>query len=274
MNTTIAKSSDDVIGKISQEHFISEHTFLYVIKGMMRCYDGNKTYTFKSGNCGLARKNRLARYKKEKEDGELEKVFIFFDENFLRIFQEKHKITISKFILTNTFVKIDTNELIPNFIRSLMPYYNGGGQIDSKFADIKREELLLILLQNQPELAGIFFDFGSPEKINLEEFMNRNYKFNVSIARFAYLTGRSISAFKRDFKVIFNDTPNHWLVEKRLQEAYFLIGKKGEKASVIYQDLGFEALSHFSFAFKKLFGLTPTEHWRNRKENTYHKTSI
>jgi len=89
--------------------------------------------------------------------------------------------------------------------------------------------------------------------------MNRNFKFNVSIERFAYLTGRSLSAFKRDFKATFNETPNHWLVQKRLQEAYFLIEKKNKKPSEIYVDLGFEDLSHFSFAFKKVFGLTPTE---------------
>jgi AraC-like DNA-binding protein len=49
------------------------------------------------------------------------------------------------------------------------------------------------------------------------------------------------------------------LVKKRLQEAHFLIEKKNKRPSEIYLDLGFETLSHFSFAFKKQFGLTPTE---------------
>jgi len=119
--------------------------------------------------------------------------------------------------------------------------------------------LLIILLQNQSELAGVFFDFDRPEKINLEGFMNRNFKFNVSIERFAYLTGRSISAFKRDFKDIFNTTPSRWLMQKRLQEAHFLIEKKAQKPSDIFQDLGFETLSHFSFAFKKQFKTSPTD---------------
>lgn len=266
MNKSVTKP-DYPLNKISQEYFIRDHTFLYIIKGIMRCYDADKTYTFRSGEYGFARKNRLGRYKKEKEDGELEKVFVFFDEVFLRMFQEKHKPAIIKFTTPDTMVDVHQSELIPTFVHSLLPYYSHGGNIDPKFADIKREELLMILLQNQPELAGILFDFGKPEKINLEEFMNRNYKFNVSIERFAYLTGRSISAFKRDFKAIFNQTPNRWLVQKRLQEAYFLIEKKNEKASEIYLDLGFEALSHFSFAFKKLFGLTPTElTYRTKKE--------
>jgi AraC-like DNA-binding protein len=56
-------------------------------------------------------------------------------------------------------------------------------------------------------------------------------------------------------------------VQKRLQEAHFLIDEKHKKPSEIYLDLGFEDLSHFSYAFKKLFGLTPTE-LSARKENT------
>ncbi len=97
--------------------------------------------------------------------------------------------------------------------------------------------------------------------------MNKNYKFNVSIERFAYLTGRSLSAFKRDFEKVFNSTPGNWLVQKRLKEAYFLINKKSKKPSDIYLDLGFEDLSHFSFAFKKLFGFAPTQRTTQQKKD-------
>jgi AraC-like DNA-binding protein len=67
-----------------------------------------------------------------------------------------------------------------------------------------------------------------------------------------------LSSLKRDFNQVFNDTPNHWLVKRRLQESYFLIGTQHKKPTEIYLDLGFEDLSHFSHAFKKQFGLTPT----------------
>jgi len=246
------------IGVISPEQFIAEHTFAYIIKGVMHIYDGSKNYLLKSGEYGIARKNHFARYKKEKENGELEKVFVFFDEKFLRMFQEKHKKTALKFKSNETILRISKNILMPNFIQSLLPYYDHG-KINETFADLKREELLIILLQTQPGLAGLFFDYGIPEKINIEEFMNRNFKFNVSIERYAFMTGRSLSAFKRDFKTTFKDTPNRWLVKKRLQEAHFLIKNEGKKPSEIYLDLGFETLPHFSFAFKKQFGLTPTE---------------
>ncbi|WP_317194019.1 helix-turn-helix transcriptional regulator [Chryseobacterium sp. KMC2] len=68
----------------------------------------------------------------------------------------------------------------------------------------------------------MLFDFGTPGRLDLEEFMQKNDKFNVNLERFAFLTGRSLSAFKRDFKKIFNETPNRWLIKRRLQEALFL----------------------------------------------------
>lgn len=243
---------------ISPEQFIPEHVFLYIIHGAMQGYDGHKSRMFKAGEGYLFRKNHLVRYKKEKAYGTFDKVILTIEEPFLRAFQEKHKAAPVTFDSTESFFEVEPNDLLLHFIQSLQPYYQHG-KMDAPFGDLKREELLLILLKNHPELAGIFFDYGKPEKINLSAFMNRNYTFNVSIERFAYLTGRSLSAFKRDFKAIFKETPNHWLVQRRLQEAYFLIEKKNGKPSEIYLDLGFESLSHFSYAFKKRFGVTATE---------------
>jgi AraC-like DNA-binding protein len=245
--------------EISPEQFIPEHFFLFLAKGTMHGYDGSMNYTLKSGEYCIVRKNFLVRYNKQKENGEFEKAVIIFDEAFLKKFQEKHSLPVSKFKSSEAFLLLNNNKLIPDFIRSLTPYCNAAGKIDEALADVKREELLIILLRMQPELINVFFDFGMPEKINIEVFMNRNYRFNVSIKRFAYMTGRSLSAFKRDFKQIFNDTPKHWLTQKRLREAHFLIDKEGKKPSEIYLELGFEDLSHFSFAFKKLFGHTATE---------------
>lgn len=248
--------------EISPEQFVSEHLFLYLGKGKINGYDGKKQYALKEGDYCLVRKNSLAKYNKEKINEKFEKLVIIFDEKFLMNFKDKHTIDLSKPSLHGAFVKLEKNNLFQNFIQSLMPYYTGKGEISEAFADLKREELLLIILETNPDLKDVLFDFGIPEKIDLEAFMQKNYKFNVSMDRFAYLTGRSISSFKRDFKSVFNESPNRWLVQKRLQEAYFLINKKGKQPSEIYLDLGFENFSHFSFAFKKEFGNPPSSYFK------------
>lgn len=240
------------------EQFIPDHVFLYVTGGAIEGYDGSKRYLLQQGDYCIARKNRLARYY-NKKGSTFERIIFCFDEEFLRAFQERQKLVKGVYPHTDTFVPITPNEQIPAFINSLKPYTDANGQLNAAFEDVKYEELLIILLQNQPELSGLLFDYARPAKINLEEFMSRNYKFNVRMENFAYLTGRSLSAFKRDFKAIFNEAPNHWLVKRRLEEAYILIKQQNKRASEIYLDLGFEDLSHFSLAFKKQFGMRPTE---------------
>jgi len=124
---------------------------------------------------------------------------------------------------------------------------------------LKVKEAVMILLQINPELKNALFDFNEPGKIDLEAYMSKNYKFNVDISRFAYLTGRSLATFKRDFERIFNTTPNRWLQQKRLNDAHYLLKEKGFKVSEVYLEVGFKDFSHFSFAFKKAFGIAPSK---------------
>ncbi|RYZ36721.1 MAG: AraC family transcriptional regulator, partial [Sphingobacteriales bacterium] len=116
-----------------------------------------------------------------------------------------------------------------------------------------------LLLHAMPGLSAMLFDFAPAHKIDLEKFMRSNYHFNVPVERFATLTGRSLAGFKRDFQKTFGMPPRQWLQEQRLQEARHLIEHQHKKPSAFYLDLGFETLSHFSFAFRKKFGKAPSE---------------
>ncbi len=240
------------------EQFIPDHVFVHLLEGHLHCYDGNRSRVLAPGASCLFRKNQLIKYQKFKNSGEPKFIRICFEEDVLKQFRETHHIKAAKFILPDAFIPIKASPLLTDFIRSLYLIYHRG-EIDEPFNSLKQEELLLILLQGQPEIAGIFFDFSKPGKIGLEEFMNRNYQFNICLEQFAYLTGRSLSAFKRDFKAIFNQTPGRWLIQKRLEEAYGLIAVAGKKPVEIYLNLGFETLAHFSHAFKERFGITATE---------------
>ncbi|TDQ08109.1 helix-turn-helix domain-containing protein [Pedobacter metabolipauper] len=257
MNTTLLQSCHLGPG-ISPEQVTPEHFFLYLLTGSMVVYNGDKHYEINPGDYGLARKNHLLRYTKHPGDGNFRTIVVAFDEPFLRRFLKKHPFQIGIAGNDDSILFIRENRLLSSFIQSLKPYYLGSSEIDETFAELKREELLLILLKQDPGLAAILFNFGAPQKIDLKAFMNRNFRFNVSLERFAFLTGRSLSSFKRDFQQLFNDTPGHWLTKKRLEEAYFLIYKQSRKPKDIYMELGFEDLSHFSFAFKKQFGHAPT----------------
>ncbi len=90
-------------------------------------------------------------------------------------------------------------------------------------------------------------------------FLERNYAQDLTLGQPAHYTGRSLSAFKRDFAAAFDgETPSRRMVKRRLDAAYDLL-KRGESTPAeIYLKVGFKNLSHFSTTFKRRFGIVPS----------------
>ena len=44
------------------------------------------------------------------------------------------------------------------------------------------------------------FDFSTPWKMDILDFMNENYMYEFTLEELAHYTGRSLATFKRDFK--------------------------------------------------------------------------
>lgn len=242
------------------EHFIPKHTLSYQITGSLILTDGNKEYKSHDGSFRLIRKNQLLKFVKQPPtDGEFKSLTIYLSQQTLKNFSLEYGITTDKKESYNPVLELKTSPLLKDYINSLLTYHQTNNLKSQQLIELKLKEGILLLLQTTPELKNILFNFNEPHKIDLEAFMNKNFHFNVNLERFAYLTGRSLATFRRDFKKIFDSTPNRWLQRRRLQEAYYLITKKGKPASDIYLDLGFNDLSHFSYAFKKQFGEAPSK---------------
>ena len=120
-------------------------------------------------------------------------------------------------------------------------------------------EGIYALLNSNEELYPILFDFAEPWKIDLLDFLNGNYMEELSMEQIASFTGRSLATFKRDFKKISSLTPQKWLIKKRLEMAYIKLKEEGKKVQDVYMEVGFKNPSHFSTAFKKQYGISPTE---------------
>ena len=242
------------------EQFVADHVFSYQESGMLILDDGSRKYTFQEGDFKLVRRNHLVKFNKlPPARGEFKSLSVYLDQETLRNFSMEYGYKSEKHEDGKAIVALKNNPLYKGYIDSLIPYLQMGIAGNNKLTDLKLKEALLLLLQVNPELKNILFDFSEPGKIDLEGFMNKNYHFNVELKRFAYLTGRSLATFKRDFEKIFHVSPSRWLLQKRLQEAHHRIRDEGAAASDIYLDLGFEDLSHFSFAFKKMYGVSPSK---------------
>lgn len=227
------------------------------------------TFEVKAGSMGLMCRNQLLKkYKKPSLTGEPFKLIgIIFDQGTLHQYASENDIHHQKMYKGSRVIDLSGNALLKGFFDSLLPYVDTPEKLTPKISVLKTWEAIELLLQMDDSFQNLLFDFQEPHKIDLEAFMNHNYKYNVPLPTFAKLTGRSLSTFKRDFAKILNASPENWLQQKRLEQAHYLISKKKQRPSEVYLEVGFENLSHFSFAFKKAFGLTPTE-LTEQKNNT------
>lgn len=240
------------------EQFVSYNALSMVISGEMELNDGVHRKIFRSGDVYLVRKNQLLKFlKKPGEEVEFKSLSIRFDDEMLKRMSEEEHFILPQKLKTPAFIDVSEVTHLKYFMESLLQYQDLLENKSPELALLKQKEALILLFGHDQSLKNILYDISDPYKINIESFMMKNYHFNVKLDRFAYLTGRSLATFKRDFEKAFNTTPRKWLLEKRLQEAHYLL-EKGKKATDIYLDLGFEDLSHFSFAFKKQYGLPPS----------------
>jgi AraC-like DNA-binding protein len=124
---------------------------------------------------------------------------------------------------------------------------------------LKIKEAISILRTIDKGIDNVLANFEEPGKIDLADYMEKNFMFNLPLEKFGYLTGRSLTTFKRDFSKTFNVTPQRWLTQKRLELAHYQLLEKKKKTIDVCYEVGFENLSHFSYSFKNQFGYTPSE---------------
>lgn len=247
--------------ELVSEQIVPEHIITHVYAGKILVTTANKTYTLSAGQTALFGRNQLAKFTKEPQGGDAcTSVTIFFTQSFLQQFytthpqpepeQKKHRSKI---------IQLKDDPLLDDLFRSVSSYSTSDElYVTDELAQLKVKEALTLAREMDRNVDLLLSDFSEPYKIDLAGFMQQNFMFNIPISKFAYLTGRSLATFKRDFRKVFGSSPQRWLTEKRLEQAHFLIAEKMQRPSQAYVEAGFENFSHFSYTFKNFFGYTPS----------------
>lgn len=242
----------------SREVILPWHALVCVLSGEMRVASADRQFVFHAGDIVLLPRNQLGRMSKVPLNGELFKsISICFPQEAL----QRYYATLPQVRITPASPDVkyfNQHPLLQSLFGSLMPYFEAADDLPEEIANIKITEAIAVLRSIDKSVDNLLGHFEGPGKIDLADFMEKNYMFNLTVAKFGYLTGRSITTFKRDFKKTFGNTPERWLTKKRLETAHYQIVEQNRKPSKVYFEVGFENLSHFSYAFKKQFGYNPT----------------
>ncbi len=246
-----------------KEQFVPAHVLIHVLSGRLSIVEADLNHRFQQGDTFFVRRSTLAKFTKHPEDNgkPFKSLSIFIRKSFLQDYMTRENVRIDPADHTSSFCrvkKLPPSPLMDNLFDSLRLYFDSGMTLDRELSDIKTREAILLLKQMDGSLYDSLFHFTEPGKIDLEDFMCKNFVFNIPLSTFSRMTGRSLSTFKRDFKKIFDESPSRWLKKKRLEHAYYLIKEKNKAPSDVYLEVGFENLSHFSSSFKEAYGRNPS----------------
>ncbi len=245
--------------------YVSENALIYVAAGRLEVLvDGERVATFGRGECLFVRKDHgitLVNEPTEGVDYHLS-VFLFFRRReLLDYYRTLHDTDLPRSVERShrCYLSIPRSSLLTSLFESFRPYWTTGERPEAHWLRMKVLEAIRLLLLQDASVYASLFDFAGQWRRDIMEFMEENYRYDLSVSDMARYTGRSLSTFKRDFARLSDLSPAGWVMDRRLRQARHLLESTDWPVFKVMTAVGFRNFSHFSRRYKARFGHTPRQ---------------
>lgn len=158
--------------------------------------------------------------------------------------------------------------MIQFYFESLNQFHQMHPTQNQDFWKLKALEFFTLWLENleRDNILEALSRLQVHKNRNIQLFMEENFDKPLTVEDYAYLTGRSESTFRREFKERYGTSPRQWLISKRLEKAKQLLQTSNMSVTEISLEIGYENISHFIKEFKKQYGFTPKQIMLQKQE--------
>ncbi|WP_248928368.1 helix-turn-helix domain-containing protein [Paenibacillus hamazuiensis] len=241
--------------------FLEDHLLLFVLGGVYKVRFGNQEYAVSKNQMILLQKSIVVEYEKSgdpESEYRLDYMLFFLKEDVLREFIKlaDHKVSYPALLVPVCVHPV--NDRLVSYLDSLKPYFKEPDRINDGLVKLKLLELLFDVADADDRFLLHFLQLKRKTRKEIAEVMEENYMNPVSISDLAYLSGRSLSSFKREFQAMYNTSPLQWMRNRRLDKAKELLSQSDLSVTDICFTIGFENVAHFSKVFKARFGYPPS----------------
>ncbi|MDX1943563.1 MAG: AraC family transcriptional regulator [Saprospiraceae bacterium] len=194
-------------------------------------------------------------------------LIIFVPDGFIKNALQENINTISKTTVkpSDSIIPLHLDDSLNFYFQSLYTYFLKEQLPTANLLEIKFKELILNLVSTpeNADLCHYFKSLSNESQASLQEVMEANFTYNLSLEEFARLSHRSLATFKRDFKTLYQISPGKWLIHKRLEFAKSLLALHNKSINDIAFESGFENTSHFIKKFKETYHTTPLQYQKS-----------
>jgi len=241
------KLSNSILGR---EGYISNHVISILLSGKQQI----KTYEEKLIT---------------PQEGHFHSLLFYFGDDVIHEFLSNVSVSMVNKTSVPEYLKLGSVPTIQQFSKSLIEIYQKENLKNKTLLNLKVLELLHLInnLVTEKDFTEFLFQLTLPKKRNIKTFIETNFCKSLTVEDFAYLTGRSVSTFRRDFKNQFDTTPKKWLKEKRIEKAIQLLDTQKLTVTQLAFEVGYENISYFIKEFKGQVGLTPKQYLLHQNRN-------
>lgn len=242
--------------------YLEEHVIFYVLRGKAKLRYGKQTYTVGRDEFILLKRATLYPFIKEGATQGCTSIFhgILFclkDEllaDFIRMAHIHPKASVPYMPVARK-----ATGRLKAFTQSLIPYFEEEGNIDNGLLRLKIMELLYDVMHTDAGMWQQIMALGCPSRRDIAKVIEDNFLNPVSVPELAYLSGRSLSSFKREFQSLYHIPPTLWIRKRRLEYALRLLQTTKLSVTEVCYASGFENPTHFTRLFKEEFGMPPSQ---------------
>ncbi|WP_177230616.1 AraC family transcriptional regulator [Chitinophaga sp. CF118] len=243
--------------------YLEEHLLLFVLEGTNKLTYGKQTYQVQKNEMILLKKATSVHYEKTgnpDNDNIYDSLMFSLKDDMIKSFLATTELEMPKLKAEGEIkaAVYPMNECMVAFAYSLKPYFYEDSEVHPGQLRLKMMEMLYDVAICSRNMFYQILQLHQPVRTDVRQVVEQNYASPVSLEELAYLSGRSLSSFKRDFQQIYNVSPATWIREKRLKKAREMLESTPMSVSDICYSLGFENVSHFSRIFKEYHGQAPT----------------
>lgn len=253
------------IPKVFQEN---EACFMFINEGAFLFRSPTNLIAIKAGEAVVAKCGNyfIEPYPNQADIGETIVVFgaYFYPDMVKDFFQTDLKLGDFKNNFDVSRAKVEP--LMRLFIESIHHLFENPELADDNFIVSKLKELLLILGKTESSIHHFVNALFTPYEYDFREIIQQNTFSNLSLSELARLSGCSLATFKRRFKKFYDLPPAKYLLQKKLEKAHQLLSLDSYTITEIAFECGFDNINHFNKAFKKHYGISPSNSRLSQKE--------
>ncbi|MBF4519041.1 helix-turn-helix transcriptional regulator [Flavobacterium sp. ANB] len=193
-------------------------------------------------------------------------------EDFIRkIFKNDfHKISGSFGIALRekiSFKMWEKSESIPKVLKSVIENIIKNSQkkeVDLVYWEseiIKIFQYMFSKINDKEELNSLVYLSGIEQEqiTRVETILHKNIQTSITVEELALEVGINRNKLNRNFKHIYGEPIFQYLTRIKMEKAKEILLKKGVNISEVAYEVGYKNPQHFTVAFKKYFGYTPSK---------------